>query len=175
VITVSATEILLLCAIAIAATLTYVVLCRRETDPATTLAIALLATVAISLPITVSAIVKDIRHARSYTPFAAARVGPEDNGVDTTMIDRIARRIPRRATYVLVLDPRIDPGLSGVFRLWALVDLLPRVAVRDPHDADWVVALGKRPDALGVKARDVRAVRATRVPRLVAWVGETAR
>ena len=169
----SATETLVLCAIAVVATSTYLVLRRRETDLATAVACALLATVAVSLPFTALAIVKDIRAARSYTPFEAARVGPEDNGLDTTIVDRIARLVPRHATYVLVLDPGIEPDLSGVFRVWALVDLLPRVAVRDPKDAEWVVALGKRPEALGVRARDVRAVRATRASRLVAWVGET--
>ena len=169
----SATEILILSAIAVTAALTYLFLRRRQTDPATAVAWALLATVAVSLPFTVSVIVKDIRAARSYTPFAAARVGPEDNGLDTTMVDRIARRLPRHATYVLVLDPGIEPNLSGVFRVWTLVDLLPRVAVRDPKDAEWVVALGKRPDELGIQAREVRAVRATRASPLVAWVGET--
>jgi hypothetical protein len=169
----SATEILVLCAIAAAATLTYLFLRRRETDPATAVAYALFATVAVSLPFTVSVIVKDIRASRSYTPFAAARVGPEDNGLDTTMVDRIAHRIPRHATYVLVEDPGIEHNLSSVSRTWALVDLLPRVAVQHPEDAEWVVALGKRPAAFGVRARNVRAVRAKRAPRLVAWVGET--
>ena len=168
----SATEILILCAIAVAAVLAYLFR-RRQTDPATAVAWALLATVAVSLPFTVSVIVKDTRAARSYTSFAAARVGPEDNGLDTTMVDRIARRIPPHATYVLVLDPGIEPNLSGVFRVWTLVDLLPRVAVRDPKDAEWVVALGKRPGELGIQARAVRVVRAKRESPLVAWVGET--
>jgi hypothetical protein len=169
----SATEILVLCAIAVAATLVYLVFRRRQTDPATAVAYALLATIAVSLPFTLSVIVKDIREARSYTPSEAARVGPEDNGLDTTMVDRIARIVPRHATYVLVSDPGIEANLRGVFRVWTLVDLLPRVAVRDPRDAGWVVTLGKRPEALGIRARNVRAVRARRAPHLIAWVGET--
>jgi hypothetical protein len=91
------------------------------------------------------------------------------------MVDRIAAIVPRHATYLMVRDPALDPDLSGVFRVWALTSLLPRVVVRNPDDAQWVVALGKRPEAFGLKARDARAVRATHGSRLVAWVGRTAR
>jgi hypothetical protein len=167
----SATEILVLCILAIAAGLAYILARRRETDLATAVAFALLATVVVSLPFTVSVIVKDIREASSYSQFQAARVGPEDNGLDTTMVDRIARIVPRHATYVVVSDPAIESNLSGVIRIWTLVHLLPRVAVRDPKDAQWVISFGKRPAALGIEAGNVRAVAATRASRLVAWVG----
>ena len=169
--TLSAEEVVLLCGGAVIVTVLFVFLRRSPVSSPTLVAASLLASVLASAPFTARDVFNDARAARDSTAFAADRVGPESNGIDTTVIDRVARLIPRHATYALVFAPGLDPGITGVFRAWALPVLLPRVAVARTADPEWVVSFAAPPGQLGVSARSVHLIRSARSPRLDAWVG----
>lgn len=144
---------------------------RRSLSLPTLVAACLLASVLVSAPFTAWAFVGDVRAARGFSTFDAARVGAESNGIDTRVIDRIARRIPEHASYAIVLAPGADPDVTAVFRIWTLTVLLPRVAVADSRKAEWIVTFGASPAQLGVPASGVRRVRSNRSRSLDAWVG----
>lgn len=167
----TAAEVLALCGGAVMVAVLVLLLRRRSLSLPTLVAASLLASVLVSAPFTAWAFVSDVRAARDLSPFDAARVGAESNGIDTTVIDRIARRIPEQARYAIVLAPGADPDITSVFRIWALTVLLPRVAVADARKAEWVVTFGASPARLGVSASGVRRVRSNRSRRLDAWVG----
>jgi hypothetical protein len=144
---------------------------RRRQSLSVVIASALLATVVVTAPFTAWSVIRDARQSRHYSAWAAARVGPEGNGVDTSVIERAATVIPRDATYELFLSPADGFARDGVFRLWALQALLPRVAVEDQKKAQWVVAFGAQPSSFGVHATDVHWLKSARDPKLAAWVG----
>lgn len=120
------------------------------------IACALAAGSLAAAPITAWAIITDIRAAHRLTEREAARLGPEAYRVDTATIDRVAALIPRDETYALVVADAVDPDRSGVFRLWSLTALMPRVARVDPRSAQWVVAWGVPPNDLEVRLANVR-------------------
>lgn len=107
-------------------------------------------------PITAWAIVVDLRAAHGLTEREAARIGPEENKLDTATIDRVAALIPRDQTYALVFRESVDPNRALVFRLWSLTALIPRVARTDPISAQWVVSWGVPPRDLDVRLANVR-------------------
>ena len=109
-------------------------------------------------PVTAWAIVSDIRAAKQLSARAAERFGPEDNGLDTSLIDRVARVIPPRATYNVAFSDRIDPERAAVFRIWSLTALLPRRAVVDGFPPEWIVSWGVPPSELEVPVMDVRVI-----------------
>ena len=47
----------------------------------------------------------------------------------------------------------------GLVRFWTFTSLLPRIAVDDPHEADWIVSYRSDPKALGVPLGPVRTIR----------------
>jgi hypothetical protein len=164
-------EALLLCAAAAVLVVLVLFARRRQLSASTCIAAALIAGVAATAPFTGWSIASDAWSARDYSAFAAARIGPEDNGIDTKVVDRVALLIPRRATYAIVIAPRANQARGGVFRVWTLAALLPRVAVEDLSKADWVVTFGAPPERLGLPVRDVHPVRSQRSGRMTAWVG----
>jgi hypothetical protein len=168
----TAAEVLVLCALAVLAVVLFLVIRRRRLPFPTIVALALLASVAVSAPFTAHAVIKDVRGAHRYSARRAERIGPEDNGLDTTVVDRIARRIPPHATYSIVTARSVPQSVATVFRVWALTMLMPRVAVSDSGGADWIVSLGAPPSRFGVRARAVEAVPWTHGRVLAAWVGE---
>jgi hypothetical protein len=145
---------------------------RQRTVPLTTaIAVALLASVVATAPFTAWAIVRNARVSRDLSAFAADRFGPENDGIDTSVIDRAARRIPKGATYAIVFAPRLNAAVGAAFKVWAEAVLLPRVQVTDLGRASWVITFGASPRRLGVQARAVTVVSSSRGPRLDAWVG----
>jgi hypothetical protein len=168
----TAAEMLVLCVLAVLSVVVFLLVRRRNLPFPTLVAVALLATVAVSAPFTADGVINDVRAAHGYSPFRAERVGPEGNGLDTTVVDRIAERIPRHATYAIVIARSAPQDVGAVFRIWALAFLLPRVAVSDPAAADWIVSFGAPPRHFGVRARAVEAVPWRHGPSLTAWVGE---
>jgi len=139
----SGAESLLLASVgAVIGVLLTVHLCRRSgstVQAATALAAALVASSLAVAPVTAWAVISDLRNARELTAREAERSGPEGEGLDTAVVDRLAALIPRDATYALAFSPRVHPDHALVFRLWALSSLLPRVAVANPAAADWIV------------------------------------
>jgi hypothetical protein len=120
------------------------------------IAAALVASSLAVAPVTAWAMVSDIRASQRLSARDAERIGPEDNGFDTSVTDRVAASIPRDDTYALVFSDRVDPDRSSVFRVWALSALLPRVAVMDPSSSDWIVTWGVSPRDVGVPVADVQ-------------------
>lgn len=116
---------------------------------------ALAASTLAVAPVTAWAMVSDIRASLRLSARDAERIGPEENGLDTSVTDRVAGLIPRDDTYALVFPERVDPDRALVFRLWSLSGLLPRVAVTDPSTSDWIVSWGVPPRGLGVPVDEV--------------------
>jgi hypothetical protein len=121
-------------------------------------AAALVASTLAVAPVTAWGIFSDIRAAHRLSERDAERIGPEENLLDTSVIDRVAALIPRGDTYALVLSQTVDVDRRRVFRLWSLPALLPRIASKDPSSSDWVVSWGVSPPDLGVSVADVHVL-----------------
>ena len=120
------------------------------------IAAALVASSLAVAPVTAWAMISDIRASQRLSARDAERIGPEENGFDTSVTDRLAALIPRDDTYALVFSDRVDPARAAVFRVWSLSALLPRIAVTDPSSSDWIVTWGVPPRDVGVPVADVR-------------------
>jgi hypothetical protein len=75
-----------------------------------------------------------INEARAYHRigrYKADNAGAIAVGLDPHTFDRIRAIVPAHDTLYV-------QG-SGKFRFWAYTDLLPRLAVGSPHDAEWVL------------------------------------
>ena len=121
-------------------------------------AAALAASALAVAPLTAWAIVSDIRASQRLSAREAARIGPEENRLDTSVTDRVAALVPRDSRYALVFPAGIDPDRALVFRLWSLTALIPRVAVTDLSAADWIVSWGVPPRDRGVPVADVHVL-----------------
>ena len=167
----TAAEVLLLCVGAAVVAVLYLRARRPNVSLSTLIAVSLCASVVVSAPFTAWSLVKDIRVSRNYSTFQADRVGPEGNGLDTTVVDRVAERIPTSATYAFVIAPKGAETIGTVFRIWAEAVLLPRHEVAKPSKGEWVISFGASPARLGVSVRAVHIIRSSRSSRLDAWVG----
>jgi hypothetical protein len=151
---------------------------RRSSGPARAAGAIAGALVVSSLavaPVTAWAVISDLQAADKLTAREAERIGPEEAGVDTAVIDGVAQLVPENASYALVFGDRVDPDRALVFRLWALSALLPRVAVADPESADWIVGWGVSPRDLGVTVGRVRALRPRGRSDPPVYIGEARR
>jgi hypothetical protein len=164
-------EALVLCISAILVVAAYLRARRHGSSLPVAVAVALLASVAATAPFSAWAVIKDIRVVHDYSAFSAERVGPEDNGIDTRVIDGIARSVPRHDSYAIVFSPRLDPTVAVPFRIWTLTMLLPREVVATPAEAQWVITFGAAPAALGLHLRDTTRVASQKNRNLDAWVG----
>jgi hypothetical protein len=110
------------------------------------------------------------------SPQAAAAVGAEDAGLDPTVFDRLTRIIPAHATYWIDTSPRLpSPDLANTFPLWASGALLPRLAVRMPQAAEWIVIWGYSPKRLRIAVRGLRVLPVRSHPRLPVYVAQVVR
>jgi len=89
-----------------------------------------------------------------------SRLGPSECGseihrpsacVRTRAMDDVRRVIPAHDRYYVQTR-------SGEVRFWAFTSLLPRVAVRDPHDAQWIVSFRRDPRDLPLKYSTFRRI-----------------
>lgn len=94
-------------------------------------------------------IVEDIRYTSSIDAWLVPRYGVSVYEVHPEIFDNAAARIPAGDTYYVISDPGLDRTSRAAFRQWALGYLLPRVAVADPGDAQWILTLGVRPASIG--------------------------
>lgn len=122
------------------------------------IAAAFVASALAVAPVTAWAIISDIRASQRLSTRDAERIGPEENGLDTSVTDRVAALIPRDDTYALVFPKRVDQDRALVFRLWSLSALLPRIAVTAPSTSDWIVSWGVSPRDLGVPVTEVHVL-----------------
>jgi hypothetical protein len=151
---------------------------RRSSAPARAAGAIAGALVVSSLavaPVTAWAVISDLRAADELTAREAERIGPEEAGIDTAVIDRVAQVVPEDASYALVFGDRVDRDRALVFRLWALSALLPRVAVADPEAADWIVGWGVSPRDAGVTDGRVRVLHPRGGSDPPVYIGEARR
>jgi hypothetical protein len=135
------------------------------------IAAALVASSLAVAPVTAWAVISDIRDARQLSERDAARIGPEERGLDTAVLDRVAALIPSDETYALVISDNVDPDRRLLFRLWALSALLPRVAVTDPSSSHWFVGWGVPPPAAGVSVAGTKVLRSNNSSDAPVYVG----
>jgi len=64
----------------------------------------------------------------------------------------LRQRIPRHARYYLQTN-------YGLVHFWTFTSLLPRIAVDDPHKADWIVSYRADPRTLGVPLASRHTIR----------------
>jgi hypothetical protein len=127
------------------------------------LGIVLISSTLALAPVTAWAIMSDIRAAKRLTDREAATLGVEERDVDTALVDRVAELIPPGESFALRIAEDVNPERATVLRLWALPALLPRLAVPEPRQADWIVTWGVDPRELAVPVGDV-AVLHSRFP-----------
>ena len=123
--------------------------------------IVLAAFVAVaSAPSTAWRISEDVRYTSGISRSVAERIGAYENFLDATIFDDVVHRLPPDATYhVRVARSVPKPLARASFRGWALTALLPRRAVVDPAEADWILSWGVDPRTLGVATREVEMLR----------------
>jgi hypothetical protein len=138
-------------------------------------AVALAASALAVAPVTAWMIVSDLRAAKELSTREAERIGPEEYGLDTSLIDRVADVIPSGATYDVAFSGRLDPQRTSVFRVWSLAALLPRRAVSDPSSADWIISWGVPPSELGVPVTEVRVIEPAAKSDPPVYVGRVVR
>jgi hypothetical protein len=109
-------------------------------------------------------------------PSAAADVGARDAGLDPTVFTRIAQIVPAHATYWIDTSSTIGSSTARqAFPVWASGSLLPRIAVAEPDEADWVVIWGYSPRRLRIDVVGLRVLAVRTPPRLPVYVARVAR
>ena len=99
-------------------------------------------------------VVQDLRYTSKIERQIVERIAAYENNLDGRSFDVVAGLMPRDAVfYVATSDPE-----RGNFSLWALSALLPRVAVSDPKQADWLLTQGIDPRTLGLRLASVRVI-----------------
>ena len=120
---------------------------------AAVLAAALASSVGLA-PFIAWRIVQDVRYTTMIPRPTVERIAAFENNLSGDAFDRIASVLPRDATYyVKVADPT-----KQNFEFWARSVFLPRIAVADPQEAEWLVLQGIDPLTLGVRIASVKAI-----------------
>jgi hypothetical protein len=108
--------------------------------------IACLAVTVCVAPFLVWRIVEDTRYTTGLNASDRDGAGPIQAYLAPYLLDRVPAIVPRNATYAAVVGDRVSQATARkAFPSLAQNVLFPRVAVRDPRDADWVVAWGVDP------------------------------
>ena len=109
-------------------------------------------------PFTLWRVVEDIRRTAPITPEHALYVGAETKGIDGALVERVAARIPRDATYGVVVSERAYRDVRESLSYWLGYALVPRRQARDARAAAWIVTWGATPSSLGIRARPPQLV-----------------
>jgi hypothetical protein len=113
--------------------------------------LALGATVA-GMPYTLWRVSEDIRATWTVGPAHARYVGAETKLIDGELAARVGEVLPRGATYYVAVAPDAFAEIQASLGPWLGYALVPRLQVREPEDADWIVTWGATPDELGLGA-----------------------
>jgi hypothetical protein len=106
---------------------------------------------------------------------AAAAVGAREAGLDPTVFARLTRIIPPHATYWIDTSGLIRSSVTRqAFPAWASGSLLPRIAVRKPAEADWVVIWGYSPKRLRIEIDGIRVLRTRSAAQAPVYVARVA-
>jgi hypothetical protein len=148
--------------IVIAAALAVYRLSRRETG---VLGVALLAgAIALAALVVLPRTVKDTaaaarRYERHWSANRHRAGGPQDcltanfhACVRERVWSELRQLIPEHDRYYLQTD-------FGLIHFWTFTSLLPRIAVENVHDADWVISYRADPKVLGVRFSERHTIR----------------
>ena len=120
----------------------------------------MIAAAVASAPFTSWRLVQDIRYTARIDGSTAERIGAYENYLDATIFDELLARIPSSDRYYVRVSDTVRPESAAyAFHVWGLTWLLPRRAVTDPEDADWLVTWGVDPYDVGVELSRVWRIR----------------
>src|SRR5262245_371779 len=122
--------------------------------PALLLAASLLCTLAAA-PFLAWRIVEDIHYTDPLTGPQAERIGGDMRQIDYHSVDGVAAVIPPGQTFYVAADPGMDPLRRREIEYWAGYALLPRIRVRDPARARWIVGWETDPRLTGLRVGQV--------------------
>ena len=99
------------------------------------------------------------RFERHWSANKHRKDGPEDcltmnfrSCVRDRVWGELRQRIPKHDRYYLQTN-------YGLVHFWTFTSLLPRIAVDDPHQADWIISYRADPLALGVPLESLHTIR----------------
>ena len=105
--------------------------------------------------------VRDTQTFRELSAYERVRWSGHRVVADSRAFDALRARIPPGATYYLQIEGAGGKRVSGgAFRHWALGWLLPRIAVRSPAEAEWVIAKNADPRRLEIEYVGVERIAA---------------
>jgi hypothetical protein len=111
-------------------------------------------------PFTAWRIGHDIEYNAGLSRQVAERIGAYENYLDATIFDELDARLPADATFYVAVSASVpEPRGSASFGPWAMTWLLPRRAVDDPSEADWILTWGVEPRSLGIRSGAVETLR----------------
>ena len=91
-----------------------------------------------------------LRYSTALDPWLADRYGVSVSEIHPSLYDRALELMgDDGSTFAVVEDEGVTHERRRAFELWALTTFLPRRAVVEPGDADWLLTLGVRPQDVG--------------------------
>lgn len=115
--------------------------------------------IAVSVLITPFLAMSAVENVRSHSRLsnrAKASWGADLVDLAPRAFSEAEARIPIRATYYVTVTAQVTSFARMSFIAWTNGAFLPRVAVRNPGDAHWIVSWGSVPRLEGVKFVEVR-------------------
>jgi hypothetical protein len=101
-------------------------------------------------------IADDIGHTSSLSRSEAETTGASLNSLRPEVFEELRRAIPRDDSYYVDAAADIASPARDAFLEWSATALLPRLLVRSPKRADWIVTWGIPPSRLDVPLTGVR-------------------
>jgi hypothetical protein len=130
---------------------------EAERWAAVILAASLLPVVATA-PFLAWRVVEDLRYTSRLTPAQAERRGGATIALDPRLVDRLRALIPPGETFYVTASAGLPPVSRKKVSDWAGYELLPRIRVRDPARAQWIVAWNRDPRTVGPRVAAVTRV-----------------
>jgi hypothetical protein len=128
-----------------------------------------------AVPFVVWRFVEDLRVTTTLRGYDRAAAGPVQAYLPGYLVDGARPLIPRTATFATVVEPRVPwAPARAAFPVLTMETLFPRVSVRDPRRADYVVTWGVRPGRVAPVSR-VWVARRQAGPYPAVYVGKVRR
>ena len=130
----------------------------RDDRPVALLVTGALAVTAAAAPFTVWRVLVDIRETAPITSEHAEYVGAETKLIDGELVRRVEAAIPPHETYHVRVARDAYVEIRESLGRWLGYELLPRRQTREPEEASWLVAWGRTPAELGLRAGRPRLI-----------------
>lgn len=103
-------------------------------------------------------VVEDLRLTTGLDDYTRSGAGPIQAYLQPYLLDRAARIVPPGATYATVTGDAVPYAAARkAFPALAFQALFPRVSIREPRRAEWIVAWGTDPRRLAPVTRVIVA------------------